>query len=261
MSGSGISWAMCKSAPRSRHITMPTPHHSVFYRLDALPATQLCQCTEGKSNRCKVMQNIQQGSWSNWLFHTCHSSVVWNFFWSSWLNAMATSVLSIIKCSVFHFVILIEDGTSLLYFCVAGMLAVFVFFCSTVLFCMVYVTFVGFSSLCYCNLSGGCGEINRWTRYAVSLSHAHDWGRISMVPYKILLLLFSVYLLAACLQSVKRNLVRQSFLAVFFPNNLSFKHLLYVHIYLKLPHFILLSLTFTEWCLRKKLSLKRFWNT
>jgi len=131
------------------------------------------------------------------------------------------------------------------------------FFCSTVLFCMVCVTFVGFSSLCYCNLSGGCGEINRWTRYALSLSHAHDWGRISMVPYKILLLLFSVYLLAACLQSVKRNLVRQSFLAVFFPNNLSFKHLLYVHIYLKLPHFILLSLTFTEWCLRKKLSLKK----
>jgi len=30
----------CKSAPRSRQITMPAPHHSVFYRLDALPATQ-----------------------------------------------------------------------------------------------------------------------------------------------------------------------------------------------------------------------------
>jgi len=30
VSGSGISWAMCKSAPRSRQITMPTPHHSVF---------------------------------------------------------------------------------------------------------------------------------------------------------------------------------------------------------------------------------------
>ena len=31
---------ICKSAPRSRQITMPTPHHSVFYRPDALPATQ-----------------------------------------------------------------------------------------------------------------------------------------------------------------------------------------------------------------------------
>jgi len=29
-----------KSAPRSRQITMPTPHHSVFYRPDALPAAQ-----------------------------------------------------------------------------------------------------------------------------------------------------------------------------------------------------------------------------
>ena len=30
VSGSGISWAMYKSAPRSRQITMPAPHHSVF---------------------------------------------------------------------------------------------------------------------------------------------------------------------------------------------------------------------------------------
>ena len=35
-SGSGVSWAMCKSTPRSRQITMPAPHHSVFYRPDAL---------------------------------------------------------------------------------------------------------------------------------------------------------------------------------------------------------------------------------
>ena len=30
MSGSGISWAICKSASRCRQITMPIPHHSVF---------------------------------------------------------------------------------------------------------------------------------------------------------------------------------------------------------------------------------------
>ena len=29
-SGSGISWAICKSAPRSRQISTPAPHHSVF---------------------------------------------------------------------------------------------------------------------------------------------------------------------------------------------------------------------------------------
>ena len=30
VSGSGISWAICKSAPHSRQITTPTPHRSVF---------------------------------------------------------------------------------------------------------------------------------------------------------------------------------------------------------------------------------------
>ena len=40
VSGCGISWAICKSAPRSRQITTPAPHHSDFYRPDALPAAQ-----------------------------------------------------------------------------------------------------------------------------------------------------------------------------------------------------------------------------
>jgi len=37
---SGISWAICKSAFRPRQITTPAPNHLVFYRPDALPATQ-----------------------------------------------------------------------------------------------------------------------------------------------------------------------------------------------------------------------------
>jgi len=40
VSGSDINWAICKSAPRSRQITTPAPHHLVFYRPDALPAAQ-----------------------------------------------------------------------------------------------------------------------------------------------------------------------------------------------------------------------------
>jgi len=40
VSGSGISCAICKSAPSSRQITTPAPHHSVFYRPDAVPAAQ-----------------------------------------------------------------------------------------------------------------------------------------------------------------------------------------------------------------------------
>jgi len=48
VSGTGISWAICKSAPRSRQITTPAPHRSVFYRPDALlPPNQQCQSTEG----------------------------------------------------------------------------------------------------------------------------------------------------------------------------------------------------------------------
>jgi len=40
VSDSGISWAVCKSAPCSRQTTTPAPHHSVFYRPDALPAAK-----------------------------------------------------------------------------------------------------------------------------------------------------------------------------------------------------------------------------
>ena len=40
VSSSGISWAICKSAPRSRQLTMPAPHYSGFSRPDALPAAQ-----------------------------------------------------------------------------------------------------------------------------------------------------------------------------------------------------------------------------
>ena len=32
VSGSGISWAICKPAPRSRQITMPALHYSVFFQ-------------------------------------------------------------------------------------------------------------------------------------------------------------------------------------------------------------------------------------
>jgi len=48
LSGSGISWAVCKSAPRSRQITTPAPHHSFFTgRMPFLPPNQQRQSTEG----------------------------------------------------------------------------------------------------------------------------------------------------------------------------------------------------------------------
>ena len=48
VSGSGISWAICKYAPRSRQITTPALHHSVFTgQMPFLPPNQQCQSTEG----------------------------------------------------------------------------------------------------------------------------------------------------------------------------------------------------------------------
>jgi len=48
VSGSGISWAICKSAPCPRQITKPAFHHSVFTRrMPFLPPNQQRQSTEG----------------------------------------------------------------------------------------------------------------------------------------------------------------------------------------------------------------------
>jgi len=48
VSGNGISWAVCKSAPCSREITTPAPHHSVFTgRMLYLLPNQQHQSTEG----------------------------------------------------------------------------------------------------------------------------------------------------------------------------------------------------------------------
>ena len=59
VSGSGISWAVCKSAPRSRQITTPAPHHSVFTgRMPFLSPNQERQSTEGKTINCiKILRS------------------------------------------------------------------------------------------------------------------------------------------------------------------------------------------------------------
>jgi len=46
VSGSGISWVMCKSAPRFRQTTTPAPHHSRFLQAGC-PSSQQRQSTEG----------------------------------------------------------------------------------------------------------------------------------------------------------------------------------------------------------------------
>ena len=48
VSGSDISWAICKSAPRSRQTTTPAPTTQFFTgRMPFLPPNQQCQSTEG----------------------------------------------------------------------------------------------------------------------------------------------------------------------------------------------------------------------
>ena len=63
---SGISLVICKSAPRSRQISMPAPHHSVFYRPDALPAAQPTVSKHWRQmgiNRHWIFQLVQCSVW------------------------------------------------------------------------------------------------------------------------------------------------------------------------------------------------------
>jgi len=53
---SGINWTICKqSAPHSRQITKPTPHHSIFKgQMLFLMPNQQCQSTEGEKHANKL---------------------------------------------------------------------------------------------------------------------------------------------------------------------------------------------------------------
>jgi len=61
VSGSGISWAICKSATRSRQIITPAPHHSVFYRQ---ARCRSCHPT----NSVKALKGVHYNKvWNVWL--------------------------------------------------------------------------------------------------------------------------------------------------------------------------------------------------
>jgi len=60
VSGSGISWAICKSAPCSRQTTTPALRHSVFYRPDTLPAAQPTASKHWRQNLIACQQSIFQ---------------------------------------------------------------------------------------------------------------------------------------------------------------------------------------------------------
>jgi len=59
VSGSGISWAICKSAPRSRQIAMQHSTTQFFAgRMPFLPPNQQRQSTEGKNESTHILHNI-----------------------------------------------------------------------------------------------------------------------------------------------------------------------------------------------------------
>jgi len=71
VTGRGMGWAICKSAPCSRQITMPAPHHSVFFtgQMPFLPPNQQRQSTEGTSTEGTVLTNKDK---IRWLLHTIY---------------------------------------------------------------------------------------------------------------------------------------------------------------------------------------------
>ena len=92
MSGSGISWAVCKSAPCSRQTTALAPHDSVFYRPDALPGAQPT-ASKLPSLFSSLQWNryplVSARRWFHWLHHSrkCTPSV--------WISLFVPRLLSV----------------------------------------------------------------------------------------------------------------------------------------------------------------------
>ena len=106
VSGSGISSAVCKSAPRSRQIATPAPHHSSF-----LPAgCPSCRPT----NSVKALKGWHYQLWIN--SSTCHDQlsikprvaclVMWSSDWrltkqqTNQLSCMSAGMLGLVSCAI-----------------------------------------------------------------------------------------------------------------------------------------------------------------
>ena len=79
VSGSGISWAICKFAPRSSQITTPVPHRSVFFtgRMPFLPPNQQRQSTEGYASEIsEYLAKLRARTWLSRALSSSLSSVL-----------------------------------------------------------------------------------------------------------------------------------------------------------------------------------------
>jgi len=96
--GSGISWTVCKSAPLPRQIPAPAPHHSIFYRLDALRGTQP---TMSKHWR-KAFYYQQNGKWVLSKVRWCSAAGSKGrcSLFCLWIKCMSVPCLSALEMSV-----------------------------------------------------------------------------------------------------------------------------------------------------------------
>jgi len=121
VTGSGISWAICKSAPRFRQITTPAPHHSVFYRPYALPATQPTQWLskhwrhvilplyeQDSLESCRP-RTLQSTNWANLpnslgpKMYFCRCDATLTEFWNLPFSVVNTSALFLRICAISEF--------------------------------------------------------------------------------------------------------------------------------------------------------------
>jgi len=81
VSGSGISWAICKSAHCSRQTTTPTPHHSVFIGwMPFLLPNQQRQSTDKQAMKSKWLRYLLR----TYKYH--NSATIELLFSVQWLN-------------------------------------------------------------------------------------------------------------------------------------------------------------------------------
>ena len=84
---------ICKAAPCSRQITMPAPHRSVFYRPDALPATQP---TVSKHWR-RALKETLSSYLSQW-----PGLILSLYYWTGWLSEPPTPVSQILYYALYR---------------------------------------------------------------------------------------------------------------------------------------------------------------
>ena len=84
MSGSGISWAICKTAPGSRQITTPAPHHSVFLQTgcpSCRPTNSVKALKAQKQAKKQAINDKLQGSVATYLRYGGFKSVnIWQSY-------------------------------------------------------------------------------------------------------------------------------------------------------------------------------------